>query len=67
MLSPLPSPLAPLGPLPHLRPVVCRLLNRYVEPPTYVYYELEGYYQNHRRYVKSRSAHQLLGEASEVY
>eukprot|EP01097_Dermamoeba_algensis_P011006 TRINITY_DN836_c0_g1_i2.p1 TRINITY_DN836_c0_g1~~TRINITY_DN836_c0_g1_i2.p1 ORF type:complete len:310 (+),score=55.71 TRINITY_DN836_c0_g1_i2:87-1016(+) len=29
--------------------------------PVYVYYKLENYYQNHRRYVKSRSDTQLSG------
>eukprot|EP01128_Nolandella_sp_AFSM9_P009222 TRINITY_DN5843_c0_g1_i1.p1 TRINITY_DN5843_c0_g1~~TRINITY_DN5843_c0_g1_i1.p1 ORF type:complete len:322 (+),score=54.30 TRINITY_DN5843_c0_g1_i1:48-968(+) len=32
-----------------------------MEPPIYVYYELSNYYQNHRRYVKSRSDDQLRG------
>ena len=27
----------------------------------YIYYQLENYYQNHRRYVKSRSYEQLSG------
>ncbi|GBG00057.1 hypothetical protein Rsub_12801 [Raphidocelis subcapitata] len=30
-------------------------------PPIFVYYELDGVYQNHRRYVKSRSDVQLAG------
>jgi hypothetical protein len=29
--------------------------------PLYVYYELENFYQNHRRYVSSRDAFQLEG------
>jgi hypothetical protein len=29
--------------------------------PVYVYYELQNFYQNHRRYVKSRSDTQLAG------
>ncbi|CAN0471674.1 unnamed protein product [Laminaria digitata] len=33
-----------------------------MSPPVFVYYELANYYQNHRRYVKSRSSLQLLGE-----
>ncbi|EFJ36331.1 hypothetical protein SELMODRAFT_270312 [Selaginella moellendorffii] len=32
--------------------------------PVYVYYQLDHYYQNHRRYVKSRSDKQLLDGAS---
>ncbi|KAI5670985.1 hypothetical protein M9H77_11349 [Catharanthus roseus] len=28
--------------------------------PVYIYYQLDNYYQNHRRYVKSRSDKQLL-------
>lgn len=31
-----------------------------MKQPIYVYYELDNYYQNHRRYVKSRSDTQLL-------
>jgi hypothetical protein len=33
-----------------------------MEPPVYVYYQLDNFYQNHRRYVKSRSDKQLRGE-----
>lgn len=32
-----------------------------VEPPIFVYYKLTNFYQNHRRYVKSRSDDQLQG------
>jgi len=31
--------------------------------PVYVYYELDNFYQNHRRYVKSRSDSQLRGDS----
>uniref|UniRef100_A0A0Q3MWH9 ALA-interacting subunit n=1 Tax=Setaria italica TaxID=4555 RepID=A0A0Q3MWH9_SETIT len=31
----------------------------HIRAPIYVYYELENFYQNHRRYVKSRSDKQL--------
>lgn len=34
-----------------------------MEPPIYFYYKLTNFYQNHRRYVKSRSDDQLRGEA----
>lgn len=37
-----------------------------MKPPIYVYYELDNYYQNHRRYVKSRSSLQLLGEVCRL-
>ena len=32
-----------------------------VTGPLYVYYEVTDFYQNHRRYVRSRSADQLMG------
>jgi len=32
-----------------------------MEPPIYMYYKLTNFYQNHRRYVKSRSDMQLRG------
>lgn len=35
-------------------------------PPVYVYYELRGVYQNHRRYVKSRSDEQLANRGSAL-
>lgn len=33
-----------------------------MEPPIYFYYKLSNFYQNHRRYVKSRSDGQLKGD-----
>lgn len=33
-----------------------------MEPPVFFYYKLTGFYQNHRRYVKSRSDDQLNGK-----
>lgn len=32
-----------------------------VKGPVYVYYQLDNFYQNHRRYVKSRDSSQLNG------
>ena len=36
-----------------------------MKQPIYVYYELENFYQNHRRYVKSRSDAQLRSVKDE--
>ena len=36
-------------------------------PPVFVYYQLTNFYQNHRRYVKSRSDGQLQGGASPPF
>ncbi|XP_060668628.1 putative ALA-interacting subunit 2 isoform X2 [Ziziphus jujuba] len=33
---------------------------RRMKAPIYIYYQLDNYYQNHRRYVKSKSEQQLL-------
>ncbi|XP_057466123.1 putative ALA-interacting subunit 2 [Actinidia eriantha] len=33
---------------------------KHMKAPIYIYYQLDNYYQNHRRYVKSRSDKQLL-------
>lgn len=33
-----------------------------VKGPVYVYYQLDNFYQNHRRYVKSRDSNQLNGK-----
>lgn len=32
-----------------------------MKPPVYLYYKLENFYQNHRRYAKSRDDNQLAG------
>jgi len=37
-----------------------------MKAPSYVYYELDNFYQNHRRYVKSRDDAQLRGELQEA-
>lgn len=34
-----------------------------MDAPVFVYYELDNFYQNHRRYVKSRSVNQLQGDS----
>lgn len=36
-----------------------------MKAPVYIYYQLEDYYQNHRRYVKSRSDKQLRKKGGE--
>lgn len=35
-------------------------VQKHMKAPIYIYYQLDSYYQNHRRYVKSRSDQQLL-------
>jgi hypothetical protein len=45
-------------------PTPCKLsleLSSEIKAPIYIYYQLDNFYQNHRRYVKSRSNEQLLG------
>ena len=37
-----------------------------IQSPIYVYYQLDNFYQNHRRYVKSRSNEQLMGNELSV-
>lgn len=37
-----------------------------IKQPIYVYYQLDNFYQNHRRYVKSRSFDQLKGKNVDV-
>jgi len=37
-----------------------------MEAPVFVYYELDNFYQNHRRYLKSRNSEQLNGEVKSV-
>ncbi|XP_010270722.1 PREDICTED: ALA-interacting subunit 1-like [Nelumbo nucifera] len=39
---------------------------KHMKNPVYVYYQLDNFYQNHRRYVKSRSDKQLRSKESET-
>ncbi|CAK7338886.1 unnamed protein product [Dovyalis caffra] len=39
---------------------------KHMKGPVFIYYELDNFYQNHRRYVKSRSDKQLRSKASEA-
>ncbi|KAK8524650.1 hypothetical protein V6N12_029512 [Hibiscus sabdariffa] len=44
-------------------PKNCSLIlkvDQYMKAPIYIYYQLDNYYQNHRRYIRSRSDQQLL-------
>ncbi|GAV61754.1 CDC50 domain-containing protein [Cephalotus follicularis] len=38
---------------------------KYMKNPVFIYYQLDNFYQNHRRYVKSRSDTQLRSKAGE--
>ncbi|KAL1298205.1 hypothetical protein HN51_042598 [Arachis hypogaea] len=40
-------------------------VERKMQGPIFIYYQLDNYYQNHRRYVKSRNDKQLVNPASE--
>ncbi|XP_050227371.1 ALA-interacting subunit 3-like [Mercurialis annua] len=40
-------------------------ITKRMKQPIYVYYQLDNFYQNHRRYVKSRSDEQLRSRSSE--
>jgi len=45
----------------------CRItftIEKDMKAPVYLYYQLDNFYQNHRRYVQSRSDAQLRGDAS---
>ena len=37
-----------------------------MQAPVFFYYELHNFYQNHRRYIKSRSTSQLAGSNLSV-
>ncbi|XP_019443691.1 PREDICTED: ALA-interacting subunit 3-like isoform X2 [Lupinus angustifolius] len=40
-------------------------VHKHMKSPIYVYYQLDNFYQNHRRYVKSRSDEQLRDRSKE--
>lgn len=40
------------------------IVPKHMKKPIYVYYQLDNFYQNHRRYVKSRSDKQLKSNSS---
>ncbi|GLT77276.1 hypothetical protein SLA2020_488780 [Shorea laevis] len=52
---------------PGKKPPCHRVLNvtKHMKQPIYVYYQLDNFYQNHRRYVKSRNDKQLRDRSSE--
>ncbi|MCQ2821173.1 MAG: CDC50/LEM3 family protein [archaeon] len=41
-------------------------VDKEMKPPVMIYYELDGFYQNHRMYVKSRNDDQLNGKSFSV-
>ncbi|XP_021858204.1 ALA-interacting subunit 1-like isoform X1 [Spinacia oleracea] len=41
------------------------IVPKQMRSPVYIYYQLENFYQNHRRYVKSRNDKQLRNKAGE--
>ncbi|KAK9684090.1 hypothetical protein RND81_10G185700 [Saponaria officinalis] len=41
-------------------------VSKHMKAPIYIYYQLDNFYQNHRRYVKSRSDQQLRSKKSET-
>lgn len=50
-------------------PCMCNVkfnLDEHLKPPVYMYYSLTNFYQNHRKYVKSRDDFQLLGQLSKT-
>ena len=47
-------------------PCLFHVANVNMTPPLLLYYELENFYQNHRRYVKSRSDRQLSGKSLSI-
>jgi hypothetical protein len=56
--------LCPVGPDPCYLNITVK---EKMDAPVYMYYRLENYYQNHRRYVKSRNDDQLKGSIVTAY
>nr|AFK41088.1 unknown [Medicago truncatula] len=42
------------------------IVEQKMQAPVFIYYQLENYYQNHRRYVKSRNDKQLWRKSAEL-
>jgi hypothetical protein len=57
------KPCDTLAPLPCVKSVEIPITES-IQSPIYVYYKLTNFFQNHRRYVKSRSDTQLNGDLS---
>ncbi|MFS7999554.1 putative CDC50/LEM3 family protein [Helianthus anomalus] len=52
--------------LPACKPILTpKWVTKRMKQPIYVYYQLDNYYQNYRRYVKSRSDQQLRNRGNE--
>lgn len=56
-----------LGGAPYCEAVIEFNITRTIKPPSYLYYKLENFYQNHRRYASSRYDKQLEGQADATY
>jgi hypothetical protein len=56
-----------LGWAPYCEAVIEFNITKTIKPPSYLYYKLENFYQNHRRYASSRYDKQLEGQADATY
>jgi len=43
-----------------------RTLDKNIDGPVFVYYQLDGFFQNSRRYVKSKNVEQLMGKTDST-